>query len=61
MRLTRTLAKGTSTLRFKRRLGPWRLKPGTYRLTATAKDGAGNVSKRVAVRLRGTCRAWANC
>src|SRR5205085_9796399 len=47
---------GTSgTFRWFGRLGGRTLRPGTYRLTITAEDAAGNVSKptpRVAVRIR---------
>lgn len=43
--LTFPAAAGTTTRAFTAKVGTRTLGPGTYRLTASAKDGAGNVSK----------------
>jgi Tol biopolymer transport system component len=49
--LTRTIKVGPGRISFTGRLGKRRLAPGTYRLTLTARDSAGNVSKPVSLRL----------
>jgi hypothetical protein len=45
--LTRTIKVGPGRVPFTGRLGKRRLAAGTYRLTLTARDSAGNVSKPV--------------
>jgi len=46
-----SVAPGTARIGFSGRIGPTRLKPGSYRVTVTAIDGAGNRSKPVATRF----------
>jgi hypothetical protein len=46
--LTRTLPAGAARIPFSGRLGRKRLRPGRYRLTATATDAAGNRSRPAA-------------
>ena len=52
-------AAGPNVVRFKGRIGRKALRPGRYRLTATAKDAAGNVGppQRVALRILPRYRA----
>jgi Tol biopolymer transport system component len=47
--LTRTIKAGAGRVSFTGRLGKRRLAAGTYRLTLTARDSAGNVSKPVSL------------
>jgi len=47
--LTRTIKVGAGRVSFTGRLGRRRLAAGTYRLTLTARDSAGNVSKPVSL------------
>jgi streptogramin lyase len=52
--LTRTGVQGRNVVRFSGRIGRRPLRPGRYRLIATARDGAGNVSrpKRATFRIK---------
>jgi hypothetical protein len=49
---SRAAAAGTNGVAFSGRIGRRRLSPGSYRLTITAKDAAGNVSKPKSIRFR---------
>jgi hypothetical protein len=49
--ITRTVRAGAGTLALGSRVGGRKLAPGTYRLTITARDAAGNRSKAAAAKL----------
>jgi hypothetical protein len=51
-RFSRASAAGQNGVAFSGRIGRRRLSPGSYRLTITAKDAAGNVSKPKSIRFR---------
>jgi len=50
--LTRTGSTGKNSLKFSGRIGHRALKPGSYRVTITATDAAGNVSRSARLSFR---------